>query len=73
MDRYRKLKVIGKGSFGYAVQVQSVADRHTYVMKVQIKPPTAFWTKLLNAIILLSRSSTSLKWTESNARTPLTR
>ena len=35
MDRYRKLKVIGKGSFGYAVQVQSVADRHTYVMKVQ--------------------------------------
>ena len=37
MDRYRKLKVIGKGSFGYAVQVQSVADRHTYVMKVQIK------------------------------------
>lgn len=36
MDRYRKLKVIGKGSFGYAVQVQSVADRHTYVMKVSI-------------------------------------
>ena len=73
MDRYRKLKVIGKGSFGYAVQVQSVADRHTYVMKVQIKPPAGFWTKLLNAIILLSRSSTSLKWTESNARTPSTR
>ena len=37
MDRYRKLKVIGKGSFGYAVQVQSVADRHTYVMKVCTK------------------------------------
>lgn len=34
MDRYRKLKVIGKGSFGYAVQVQSVADRQTYVMKI---------------------------------------
>lgn len=34
MDRYRKLKVIGKGSFGYAVLVQSVADRTTYVMKV---------------------------------------
>ena len=34
MDRYRKLKVIGKGSFGYAVEVQSVADRHTYVMKI---------------------------------------
>jgi hypothetical protein len=34
MERYRKLKVIGKGSFGYAVMVQSVADRLTYVMKV---------------------------------------
>ena len=40
MDRYRKLKVIGKGSFGYAVQVQSVADRHTYVMKVSTKFPS---------------------------------
>ena len=39
MDRYRKLKVIGKGSFGYAVQVQSVADRHTYVMKVSTHSP----------------------------------
>ena len=38
MERYRKLKVIGKGSFGYAVMVQSVADRLTYVMKV----PRAF-------------------------------
>lgn len=34
MEKYRKLKVIGKGSFGYAVLVQSVADRQTYVMKV---------------------------------------
>ena len=34
MEKYRKLKVIGKGSFGYAVLVQSVQDRHTYVMKV---------------------------------------
>lgn len=34
MERYRKLKVIGKGSFGYAVLVQSVADRLTYVMKI---------------------------------------
>ena len=40
MDRYRKLKVIGKGSFGYAVLVQSVADRHTYVMKVTCGAPT---------------------------------
>ncbi len=35
MEKYRKLKVIGKGSFGYAVLVQSVADRQTYVMKVK--------------------------------------
>ena len=36
MEKYRKLKVIGKGSFGYAVLVQSVADRQTYVMKVNL-------------------------------------
>jgi serine/threonine protein kinase len=36
MERYRKLKVIGKGSFGYAVLVQSVADRQSYVMKASI-------------------------------------
>ena len=47
MDRYRKLKVIGKGSFGYAVQVQSVADRHTYVMKVQIRTPACCWSDYL--------------------------
>ena len=34
MERYRKLKVIGKGSFGFAVLVQSVSDRQTYVMKI---------------------------------------
>jgi NIMA (never in mitosis gene a)-related kinase 1/4/5 len=34
MEKYRKLKVIGKGSFGFAVLVQSVADRQTYVMKI---------------------------------------
>jgi len=36
MEKYRKLKVIGKGSFGYAVLVQSIADRQTYVMKVKV-------------------------------------
>ncbi|CDW80491.1 protein kinase domain containing protein [Stylonychia lemnae] len=36
MEKYRKLKVIGKGSFGYAVLVQSVIDRQTYVMKVHV-------------------------------------
>ena len=34
MDKYRKLKVIGKGSFGFAVLVRSVDDRQTYVMKI---------------------------------------
>lgn len=34
MEKYRKLKVIGKGSFGFAVLVQAVADRQTYVMKI---------------------------------------
>ena len=34
MDKYRKLKVIGKGSFGFAVLVQAIADRQTYVMKI---------------------------------------
>ena len=48
MDRYRKLKVIGKGSFGYAVLVQSVADRHTYVMKVTLT------SNLLDLVIVAS-------------------
>jgi NIMA (never in mitosis gene a)-related kinase len=34
MEKYRKLKVIGKGSFGFAVLVQAVSDRQTYVMKI---------------------------------------
>lgn len=34
MEKYRKLKVIGKGSFGHAILVQSVTDRKQYVMKV---------------------------------------
>ena len=37
MEKYRKLKVIGKGSFGYAVLVQSVVDRQAYVMKVEFR------------------------------------
>lgn len=34
MEKYRKLKIIGKGSFGHAILVQSVNDRKQYVMKV---------------------------------------
>ncbi len=34
MDKYRKIKVKGKGNFGYAVLVQSNIDRKYYIMKV---------------------------------------
>jgi NIMA (never in mitosis gene a)-related kinase len=34
MDKYRKIKVIGKGSFGYALLVQAVSDRKLYVIKI---------------------------------------
>jgi NIMA (never in mitosis gene a)-related kinase 1/4/5 len=34
MDKYRKVKIVGKGSFGHAVLVQSVADRKLYIMKI---------------------------------------
>ena len=34
MDKYRKVKIVGKGSFGYAMLVQAVNDRKLYVMKV---------------------------------------
>lgn len=34
MEKYKKVKLIGKGSFGYAMLVQTVSDRKHYVMKV---------------------------------------
>mmetsp|Transcript_25496 Transcript_25496/g.25283 ORF Transcript_25496/g.25283 Transcript_25496/m.25283 type:complete len:91 (-) Transcript_25496:1163-1435(-) len=34
MDKYRKIKRIGIGSFGQALLVQSIVDRKCYVMKV---------------------------------------
>ena len=34
MEKYRKIKVVGKGNFGYAMLVQSVIDRKFYIMKV---------------------------------------
>ena len=36
MDKYRKVKVVGKGNFGHAVLVQSIGDRRLYIMKVPI-------------------------------------
>ncbi len=59
MEKYRKLKVIGKGSFGYAVLVQSVADRQTYVMKVTNRREG----------LRYCRSLMCQRWTESNAKT----
>jgi hypothetical protein len=37
MDKYRKVKIVGKGNFGHAVLVQSVHDRKLYIMKVNPK------------------------------------
>lgn len=34
MDRYRKVKVVGKGSFGHALLVHSLSDRKQYIMKI---------------------------------------
>jgi NIMA (never in mitosis gene a)-related kinase len=34
MDNYKKLKVVGKGSFGCAILVQHIIDRKFYIMKV---------------------------------------
>ena len=34
MHKYKKVKVVGKGSFGYAMLVQSIVDKKLYVMKV---------------------------------------
>lgn len=56
MDKYRKLKVIGKGSFGYAVLVQSIVDRQTYVMKV------------ISALTCV-RSLMSPRWTRNREKT----
>jgi len=34
MDKYKKVKIAGKGSFGYALLVQSTVDRKLYIMKI---------------------------------------
>jgi len=33
MDKYKKIKVIGKGNFGHAILVQSTQDHKYYVVK----------------------------------------
>lgn len=48
MDKYKKVKIIGKGSFGYAVLVESRKTKKQFIIKVKVP---------------LDRSSTSPKWT----------
>ena len=33
MEKYKKIKVIGKGNFGHAILVQSLVDNKFYVIK----------------------------------------
>ena len=34
MDKYTKVKIIGKGSYGYAVLVQAKKNKKPYIIKV---------------------------------------
>ena len=34
MEKYRKVKIVGKGSFGYAVLVESRKTKKQYIMKI---------------------------------------
>lgn len=37
MDKYKKIKIIGKGSFGYAVLVESRKNRKQFIIKVSLE------------------------------------
>ena len=34
MEKYKKVKIVGKGSFGYAVLVESKKTKKQYIMKI---------------------------------------
>lgn len=34
MDKYRKISIVGKGTFGYAVLVESIKNKKQYIMKI---------------------------------------
>jgi NIMA (never in mitosis gene a)-related kinase len=34
MDKYKKIKIVGKGTFGFAVLVESVRNKKQYIMKI---------------------------------------
>ena len=34
MEKYRKINVVGKGSFGYAVLVENKKNKKQYIMKI---------------------------------------
>lgn len=37
MDKYKKIKIIGKGSFGYAVLVESRKNKKQFIIKVLVR------------------------------------
>lgn len=39
MDKYKKIKIVGKGSFGFAVLVESRKSKKQFIIKVRV-PPT---------------------------------
>jgi len=63
MENYRKVEIVGKGSFGCAVLVQNVHDRKYYIMKVPL-------SSYFNHHHFLTRLSMSPKWTANKRKKP---
>jgi NIMA (never in mitosis gene a)-related kinase len=34
MEKYKKVDIVGKGSFGYAVLVEHITNKKQYIMKI---------------------------------------
>lgn len=63
---YRKIDVVGKGSFGSALLVQSINDRKYYIMKV-----TLIYSAVQNIYAMYNfRSSMFQKWIGSRKKKP---
>lgn len=64
MEKYRRIRVIGKGSFGYAVLVSDVSNKKSlFVMKV----------KNIKILKKIKRSLISQKWTTNKDTTQSTK
>jgi NIMA (never in mitosis gene a)-related kinase len=37
MDKYKKIKIVGKGSFGFAVLVESRKSKKQFIIKVALE------------------------------------